>query len=156
MDIPPQVKSRNKSNRKSSSDSLLKVVYISSPMKVKTSASRFRTLVQELTGRESDISQFIDNNAREAQDFEILPDTYRVSNSMANDNKRNQHHLSLFPSFPVEDPHRDSPTSSDSLLEQPPSFGDVLLKEHYYQELLASDLFSSNSEFDVLGGYDEL
>ncbi|KAI3744052.1 hypothetical protein L1987_57124 [Smallanthus sonchifolius] len=36
----------------------LKVVYISSPMKVKTSASRFRSLVQELTGRDSDISRY--------------------------------------------------------------------------------------------------
>lgn len=30
------------------------MVYISSPMKVKTSASEFRALVQELTGRDSD------------------------------------------------------------------------------------------------------
>ncbi|KAI3719676.1 hypothetical protein L6452_20578 [Arctium lappa] len=36
----------------------LKVVYISSPMKVKTSASKFRALVQELTGRHSDISRY--------------------------------------------------------------------------------------------------
>ncbi|KAJ0444670.1 putative sigma factor binding protein [Helianthus annuus] len=36
----------------------LKVVYISSPMKVKTSASRFRSLVQELTGRDSDITRY--------------------------------------------------------------------------------------------------
>ncbi|KAI3796429.1 hypothetical protein L1987_39099 [Smallanthus sonchifolius] len=36
----------------------LKVVHISSPMKVKTSASRFRSLVQELTGRDSDISRY--------------------------------------------------------------------------------------------------
>lgn len=156
MDILPQMKTGSKSKRKRSADSLLKVVYISSPMKVKTSASRFRTLVQELTGRESDISRFMDNNVREAQDFEILPDAYRVSNSMTNDNKRTQHHLSLFPSFPGEEPHRDSPTCSDSLLEQAPSFGDVLLEEQYYQELLTSDFFSNNSEFDVLGSYDEL
>ncbi|PWA43729.1 VQ-like protein [Artemisia annua] len=36
----------------------LKVVYISSPMKVRTSASCFRSLVQELTGRDSDISRY--------------------------------------------------------------------------------------------------
>ncbi|KAI9157489.1 hypothetical protein LWI28_023400 [Acer negundo] len=32
----------------------VKVVYISSPMKVKTCASKFRALVQELTGKDSD------------------------------------------------------------------------------------------------------
>lgn len=32
----------------------IKVVYISSPMKVKTCASNFRALVQELTGKDSD------------------------------------------------------------------------------------------------------
>ncbi|KAL3516419.1 hypothetical protein ACH5RR_023321 [Cinchona calisaya] len=107
MDFLPQMKSRNKSKRKRSADSLLKVVYISSPMKVKTSASRFRTLVQELTGRDSDVSRFMDNNAREAEDFEILPENFRVQNSTIN-SKHNQHQLS---SFPAEDPHRDSPAN---------------------------------------------
>ncbi|KAL6009816.1 hypothetical protein ACLOJK_000245 [Asimina triloba] len=34
----------------------IKVVYISSPMRVEASASQFRSLVQELTGRDSDHS----------------------------------------------------------------------------------------------------
>ncbi|EXB62680.1 hypothetical protein L484_023976 [Morus notabilis] len=38
----------------------VKVVYISSPMKVKTSASEFRALVQELTGRNSDAERFME------------------------------------------------------------------------------------------------
>ncbi|KVH97370.1 VQ-like protein [Cynara cardunculus var. scolymus] len=46
---------KNSCSRKKSK---LKVVYISSPMKVKTSASKFRALVQELTGRHSDISRY--------------------------------------------------------------------------------------------------
>lgn len=37
----------------------VKVVYISNPMKVKTSASEFRALVQELTGRDSDIMSLL-------------------------------------------------------------------------------------------------
>ncbi|PON98753.1 VQ motif containing protein [Trema orientale] len=40
----------------------VKVVYISSPMKVKTSASKFRALVQELTGINSDAERFIEMN----------------------------------------------------------------------------------------------
>ena len=34
-----------------------KVTYISSPMKVKTSASNFRALVQELTGQDSNVAE---------------------------------------------------------------------------------------------------
>lgn len=36
----------------------IKVVYISNPMRVKTSAAGFRALVQELTGRDADPSKF--------------------------------------------------------------------------------------------------
>ncbi|TVU36560.1 hypothetical protein EJB05_18498, partial [Eragrostis curvula] len=36
----------------------IKVVYISNPMRVKTSAARFRSLVQELTGRHADPSKY--------------------------------------------------------------------------------------------------
>ncbi|GJN17399.1 hypothetical protein PR202_gb04461 [Eleusine coracana subsp. coracana] len=36
----------------------IKVVYISNPMRVKTSAARFRALVQELTGRHADPSKY--------------------------------------------------------------------------------------------------
>ncbi|KAJ8773980.1 hypothetical protein K2173_009411 [Erythroxylum novogranatense] len=40
----------------------IKVVYISSPMKVKASASEFRALVQQLTGKDSDATRFMDAN----------------------------------------------------------------------------------------------
>jgi hypothetical protein len=36
----------------------IKVVYITNPMRVKTSAARFRALVQELTGRHADPSKY--------------------------------------------------------------------------------------------------
>jgi hypothetical protein len=36
----------------------IKVVYISNPMRIKTSAARFRSLVQELTGRHADPSKY--------------------------------------------------------------------------------------------------
>lgn len=48
---------RNRRHNKS-----IKVVYISSPMKVKTSASEFRALVQELTGINSDAERFLEIN----------------------------------------------------------------------------------------------
>ncbi|KAL5230107.1 hypothetical protein ABZP36_028883 [Zizania latifolia] len=39
--------------------SAIKVVYISNPMRVKTSAEGFRALVQELTGRHADPSKYV-------------------------------------------------------------------------------------------------
>ncbi|KAD4982824.1 hypothetical protein R6Q59_002450 [Mikania micrantha] len=56
MDMLPVKPTKNYHAKKDTKK--LKVVYISSPMKVKTSASRFRSLVQELTGRDSDISRY--------------------------------------------------------------------------------------------------
>ncbi|KAF5952495.1 hypothetical protein HYC85_010439 [Camellia sinensis] len=49
-----------KSSKRKSSEISVKVVHISSPVKVKTSASKFRALVQELTGRDSDVSRFVE------------------------------------------------------------------------------------------------
>ncbi|KAF8022188.1 hypothetical protein BT93_G2363 [Corymbia citriodora subsp. variegata] len=46
--------------RRSSAEKGIKVVYISSPMKVKTSAADFRATVQGLTGRDSDVARFMD------------------------------------------------------------------------------------------------
>ncbi|XP_044461218.1 sigma factor binding protein 1, chloroplastic-like [Mangifera indica] len=43
-----------KSHKNKRSKKGVKVVYISSPLKVKTCASNFRALVQELTGKDSD------------------------------------------------------------------------------------------------------
>jgi len=48
----------------------IKVVYISSPMMVKTSASKFRDLVQELTGKDSDATRFMDDDFDHAHDHD--------------------------------------------------------------------------------------
>ncbi|XP_021299970.1 uncharacterized protein LOC110428462 [Herrania umbratica] len=56
------MKPHKKHSKRSNSKKDIKVVYISSPMKVKTCASQFRALVQELTGKDSDVAvQFMDN-----------------------------------------------------------------------------------------------
>ncbi|XP_019057696.1 PREDICTED: sigma factor binding protein 2, chloroplastic-like [Tarenaya hassleriana] len=57
----------------------LKVVYISSPIKVKTSASEFRALVQELTGKDSDIadSHFEDHLHRDFSPTKSVSDRRR-------------------------------------------------------------------------------
>ncbi|XP_062175006.1 uncharacterized protein LOC133880135 [Alnus glutinosa] len=46
----------------------IKVVYISTPMKVKTSASKFRDLVQELTGQDSDTTRYAEVNGADHED----------------------------------------------------------------------------------------
>lgn len=47
---------KNKSRQSRRDKKEIKVTYISSPMKVKTSASNFRSLVQELTGQDSNVA----------------------------------------------------------------------------------------------------
>ncbi|KAK9741918.1 hypothetical protein RND81_03G137500 [Saponaria officinalis] len=53
-------KSRGIVKKPCGKDGMMKVVYISTPLKVKTSASNFRQLVQELTGRESDVVRIME------------------------------------------------------------------------------------------------
>lgn len=53
----------------------LKIVYISSPMKVKTCESKFRSLVQELTGKDSQVAMFMEmsnSHAREVNTSQLL------------------------------------------------------------------------------------
>ncbi|KAL1564327.1 sigma factor binding protein 1, chloroplastic-like [Salvia divinorum] len=70
----------------SNSKKRLKVVYISSPMKVRTSQARFRALVQELTGKNSDIAPYMDSDGGALVDYRdddgtLLPD--RPSSSVS-------------------------------------------------------------------------
>lgn len=155
----------NNNNKKKRSDSAMKVVYISSPMKVKTSAAKFRTIVQKLTGRDSDISDYmIDGGARmnPTPDFEILPETFNYIGSSSDQ----------------QNSSRESPTSSDSQLEQGTAttsscsfpLGDYLFmnsnsNSNYNDEIgseeqfFPSNLFGDSNyylDMDVLGSYDAL
>ncbi|KAL3637152.1 hypothetical protein CASFOL_019451 [Castilleja foliolosa] len=61
MDQKMMTANRKRSNKQSPSikkKGPLKVVYITNPIKFKTSASEFRALVQELTGQYSDVPEF--------------------------------------------------------------------------------------------------
>ncbi|KAE8681898.1 Sigma factor binding protein 2 [Hibiscus syriacus] len=49
------LQTRRLSPKKAISKKPIKVVYISNPMKVKTSASKFRALVQKLTGQDAEL-----------------------------------------------------------------------------------------------------
>ncbi|XP_028089934.1 uncharacterized protein LOC114290263 [Camellia sinensis] len=77
-----------KSSKRKSSEISVKVVHISSPVKVKTSASKFRALVQELTGRDSDVSRFVEEGRRSEEgrlmkspNDQLLAPTYQSNDS---------------------------------------------------------------------------
>ncbi|CAN0843877.1 hypothetical protein LINGRAHAP2_LOCUS4097 [Linum grandiflorum] len=59
------MKSRSGSYNKKKDHQDVKVVYISTPMKVKTSAADFRALVQELTGKDSDTARLMEVKGNE-------------------------------------------------------------------------------------------
>ncbi|XP_015084304.1 sigma factor binding protein 1, chloroplastic-like [Solanum pennellii] len=136
-----------------------KVVYISTPMKVKTSASRFRSLVQELTGQDSDIARIMETNGSiteyedihsERDDFNELP----VKSSSPSSSSL------------LAKSSNSSPMSSESdnyFIE--PNFDDLF--DSQMQEQFLAFLASSNynlppssgdysAEIDVLGSYDAL
>ncbi|KAJ4719700.1 sigma factor binding protein 1, chloroplastic-like [Melia azedarach] len=53
----------------------IKVTYISTPMKVKaSSASEFRAIVQELTGKNSDVGDYNNNNSSDDSFTTVIPD----------------------------------------------------------------------------------
>lgn len=63
--------------RTSSKKDMFKVVYISTPMKVTICASKFREIVQQLTGPDSDVARFMEScNAREYLDSSFPDDYY--------------------------------------------------------------------------------
>ncbi|KAJ7982359.1 sigma factor binding protein 1, chloroplastic-like [Quillaja saponaria] len=75
-----QMKCKRRQSKRVDAKKGIKVVYISSPMKVKTSASKFRALVQELTGQDSDTARFMDleaNNGAENGDYKAQTQQWR-------------------------------------------------------------------------------
>ncbi|KAL5720132.1 hypothetical protein ACHQM5_012828 [Ranunculus cassubicifolius] len=93
----------------------VKVVYISNPMKVKTSASEFRSLVQELTGRDScyeDALKYVDEDQS--------PRT--VPNPPTNDLSQN-----VVQEVPRADPYDEAIRSLDSTFEQFEAFSPSLI-----------------------------
>ncbi|CAN1316159.1 Sigma factor binding protein 1, chloroplastic [Linum perenne] len=61
----------------------VKVVYISSPMKVKTTAAEFRALVQELTGKDSDTARLMEVKGNEDLMLMMMTDD-DANNNMEN------------------------------------------------------------------------
>ncbi|KAL0414915.1 UNVERIFIED_CONTAM: hypothetical protein Sradi_1693200 [Sesamum radiatum] len=148
--LPRSAKNQTRDGKgKRKNNNSLKVVYISSPMKVKTSASRFRSLVQQLTGKNSDISQYMaePNNSYGFMDFrEIDCDD---NQSLAKETSDDQ--CQMFSSISAE----DTPTSSDSIFEPIDNVFASQMDERFLV-FFSSNPFFDASQLDVLGSYDEL
>ena len=134
----------------SEKDTAMKVVYISTPMKVKTSASKFRAIVQELTGRESDVVGIMESYGDR--------DTWILSDHHHQQQQQRDGHDGVFPSLSQEDPdrRRASPSSSsEELIDD--SFNGVLRGQ--YEGFGAFDNSSTLlydqvcHQLDVLGSY---
>ncbi|RYR44179.1 hypothetical protein Ahy_A08g040560 isoform A [Arachis hypogaea] len=67
--------------RKTGDKKEIKVTYISSPMKVKTNASNFRALVQELTGQDSNVADNDTNNNGADYDEHVSSQQWRMDES---------------------------------------------------------------------------
>ncbi|KAJ9190546.1 hypothetical protein P3X46_001733 [Hevea brasiliensis] len=129
------VKSKKQSRRRSAKKGI-KVVYISSPMKVETSASKFRALVQELTGKDSDAERFMDFNGVENSP-EIL-ERRTVDGSAG----------SLVPLMNSYNESSSSPAGSDSIFQ--PFDGFLQPMEGSFMSMFQSNLFHESSlELDV-------
>ncbi|KAL2230533.1 sigma factor binding protein 2, chloroplastic [Sesamum indicum] len=127
----------------------LKVVYISSPMKVKTSASRFRSLVQKLTGKNSDISHYMAEPSNSYGFIDFCEIDCDANQSLAKQTSDDQCHL--LSSISAE----DTPTSSDSLFEPIDNVFASQMDEQF-SGFFSSNSFFDASQLDVLGSYDEL
>lgn len=138
--------------KKKNNDDQLKVVYISSPMKVKTSASKFRSLVQELTGKNSDISQYMDdysNVYEESRDDHVYReiDCGRGDAKETSDEQYQTHDSSLS--------RDDTCTSSEGATLTDNVFTSQI-REQFAGIFSMNDSFYDPSQLDVLGSFDEL
>ncbi|XP_061997985.1 sigma factor binding protein 2, chloroplastic-like [Rosa rugosa] len=120
-----------KQSKRSRSSKGVKVVYISSPMKVQTSASKFRALVQELTGRDSDAERFMETNGGGGHRHQNIPEFSHEQQLKAADV---DHHVFPHHQIPFSNSIYEFPNFSDSLFEP----------------------FTGHFELDVLRSFDQL
>ncbi|KAJ4971442.1 hypothetical protein NE237_004541 [Protea cynaroides] len=109
-----------KSNKKSKA---VKVVYISNPMKVKTSASEFRALVQELTGKDSDLGNYDGRFLMDGHDQTVRDEVMKIGDEYKPFMKIGDEYD---PQIPKVDAYQESPgKSDDTLVEADQPFVDL-------------------------------
>lgn len=140
-----------KKTSKKGETTALKVVYISTPMKVTTSAKKFREIVQELTGRESDVARIMESCGGR--------DTWTVPDDDDQDNKGMISSINIERSVPLM-VHQDdgtSPSSSSEELVDHQQFQGVFLRgqENNFGVFDCSSLLYDQflHQLDVYGSY---
>lgn len=139
-----QMKSTKKNTRRSKCKKDIKVVYISSPMKVKACASEFRALVQELTGKDSDVADrpnyYMDNYDDVSTSDQNSPTNSEATRVVVDDQ---------YPMFglPLANyNHHESVFDHDQT-----SFDDVgLMSEESFLGMFTSNLLHDPSQFDAI------
>lgn len=131
-----QRKATKKAN-KSKKNKPIKVVYISNPMKVKTSASQFRALVQELTGQDAELPDPTKFQGSDGGDQTVLSDP------MMGDHEHSQ-------VVPVVDPGLEQPQRNLGYEFEP--LDDVFTPQmiESLSGLLPTSVFYESSQVDVL------
>ncbi|KAG4180787.1 hypothetical protein ERO13_A10G187100v2 [Gossypium hirsutum] len=130
-----QMKRSKKSSKRSNSKKDFKVVYISTPVKVETCASQFRALVQELTGKDSDVAdRLADYDSSTPDNSPTNSDMTRVAAGDRVNNGQPLLNSSIIGS--VFDP-----------------FCDEIMSEGSFMGMFTSKLSHGPSQFDVITGF---
>lgn len=144
-----------KQPKKNNNNNPIKVVYISNPMKVKTSASQFRALVQELTGQDSELpdpTKFSNKDEHVGgRQHQTAPDPMtNDDNKMDGDDDDDDDH-SQQEEVPTVDPStsQEQPESSSSQFEP---YDDVFTPQMIdnFSGLLPNTVFYDSPQLDVL------
>uniref|UniRef100_A0A1D1YV33 Protein MKS1 n=1 Tax=Anthurium amnicola TaxID=1678845 RepID=A0A1D1YV33_9ARAE len=135
----------------------IKVVYISNPMRVKTTAAEFKGLVQELTGQDSDIADLFKFNEMERPGEVAADVTHRASGStdcqkhgVGSSAELNLHH------------HQHQHRQQDPDRSRPPfDVFDELFNPQGFEDLncfvpSTSSYYESSSHFDDTGRMDKV
>ncbi|KAJ4706255.1 sigma factor binding protein 1, chloroplastic-like [Melia azedarach] len=152
------VHKRKPSNKAKSKKKPVKVVYISNPMKVKTSASQFRALVQELTGQDAgfpDPTKFTDTDHDVGSNRTVQDDEDAAK--LAADN----HHHPRALEIPEVDASHQQPEISDFLFEPfddifMPQTSQILENNISGLGLFPSSLCCESSQVDVVRSLDAM
>ncbi|KAJ8770515.1 hypothetical protein K2173_018006 [Erythroxylum novogranatense] len=115
----------------------MKVVYISNPMKFKTSASEFRALVQELTGQDAELpdpSKMVGCDDVGGGHHQTVPDASKSTRKTVVDDGQHYHdeHAQQVPRVVELDPNREQPQTLDFCFDR---FDDVFIPPHMLENI---------------------
>ncbi|XP_059646106.1 sigma factor binding protein 1, chloroplastic-like [Cornus florida] len=130
----------------------VKVVYISNPMKIKTSASEFRALVQELTGQDADMPDPTKYSEIDGVDHDrqTVPDHHDATLKVSDD-ALDDHVLTVDPTG------NEVLKRSDNIPFGPyDDFFTPQMLENFTGTLLPSSLLYESAQLDVIRGLDAM